>query len=65
MGARIWHRRRLEADLRHAIGTDQITLFYGRSSRARPARLRLRWHHPIQGAIAPADFIPIVEETLR
>jgi diguanylate cyclase (GGDEF)-like protein/PAS domain S-box-containing protein len=68
MDARIRHRHRLETDLRHAIGTDQITLFYQPQLACSTGAITgfealLRWHHPVHGAIAPADFIPIAEET--
>ena len=68
MDARIRHRHRLETDLRHAIGTDQITLFYRPQLACSTGAITgfealLRWHHPVHGAIAPADFIPIAEET--
>jgi diguanylate cyclase (GGDEF)-like protein/PAS domain S-box-containing protein len=68
MDARIRHRHRLETDLRHAIGTGQITLSYQPQLACATGAITgfealLRWQHPVHGAVAPADFIPIAEET--
>jgi diguanylate cyclase (GGDEF)-like protein len=68
MDARLQARRALEAELRTAIRTGQFELFYQplfdlRSGEVTCMEALLRWRHPIRGIIAPADFIPIAEET--
>ena len=67
------HRRaklrfRLENDLRDAIGTGQIYAVYQPivdlvSGRVAAFEALARWDHPVRGAIAPSEFIPIAEET--
>jgi diguanylate cyclase (GGDEF)-like protein len=68
MDARLQARRALEAELRTAIRTGQIELFYQplfdlQSEEITCLEALLRWRHPVRGIIAPADFIPIAEET--
>jgi diguanylate cyclase (GGDEF)-like protein/PAS domain S-box-containing protein len=68
MDARLQARRALEAELRTAIRTGQFELFYQplfdlHSEEITCLEALLRWHHPVRGIIAPADFIPIAEET--
>lgn len=59
---------RLEADLRHAIQTGQLELYYqpqvsGSSGRIVGAEALVRWHHPQHGMVPPNDFIPHAERT--
>jgi diguanylate cyclase (GGDEF)-like protein len=61
-------RHRFAAELRHAIGTDAISLHYqplfaeaGRTLVGYEALLR--WAHPTRGQVPPAEFIPLAEET--
>ncbi len=61
-------RYELQSDLRGALDQNQLELYYqplvdteNRDVIAFEALLR--WHHPLRGMIAPADFIPIAEET--
>ncbi|MGE5537858.1 MAG: putative bifunctional diguanylate cyclase/phosphodiesterase [Gemmatimonas sp.] len=61
-------RLTLETDLRHAFEREQLSLAYqpqydARTSRMIAAEALLRWNHPESGAISPAEFIPIAEET--
>ncbi len=69
METRLHERFRLEAKLRTALGTkDGLFLFYQPISDIRTRRVTgreglIRWHHPVQGWISPAEFIPIAEES--
>jgi diguanylate cyclase (GGDEF)-like protein len=68
MDARMQARRALELDLRKAVMQGQFELFYQplidvRSTRILAFEALIRWHHPERGIVAPADFIPLAEET--
>ncbi|MGB7404658.1 MAG: EAL domain-containing protein [Pacificimonas sp.] len=58
----------LEADLREAIGTDQLTIVYqpivdlGTGTICGVEALS-RWECPDRGFVAPTDFIPLAEES--
>ncbi len=61
-------RLELEADLRQAITSDQFHLHYQPivdlpSGRIVGVETLLRWTHPRRGAVGPARFIPVAEET--
>ena len=61
-------RLRLSADLRSAIHLQQLRLLYQpilslESGRIESFEALVRWDHPTLGAVAPAQFIPIAEET--
>ncbi|MFK7161656.1 EAL domain-containing protein [Marinospirillum sp. MEB164] len=60
-------RNQLERDLRLAVETQQLFLVYQLQVdiEGRPfgAEALLRWQHPQQGLISPADFIPLAEES--
>jgi EAL domain-containing protein (putative c-di-GMP-specific phosphodiesterase class I) len=61
-------RRRIEEDLRHAIGTDQLSLVFQPilnvpNDRITGFETLLRWNHPRHGPIGPDEFIPIAEES--
>ena len=58
----------LEAQLREAIETQQLTLYYQPQvslvdETVIGAEALVRWHHPERGMIPPDEFIPIAEET--
>jgi diguanylate cyclase (GGDEF)-like protein len=61
-------RRKLEEDLRHALASDGLHLVYqpvvsSRTERITGYEALLRWNHPVRGAISPAIFVPIAEDT--
>ncbi|WP_415754111.1 EAL and GGDEF domain-containing protein [Pseudomonas citronellolis] len=67
MNARALERLELESDLRRAIEQDEFVLHYqpqftGDGRRLTGAEALLRWQHPTRGLIAPAEFIPVLEE---
>lgn len=67
MHADLTDRRTVEADLRRAIARGDFILHYqpqvDAEGRVFGAEALLRWRHPERGQIAPADFIPLAEET--
>lgn len=61
-------RMRLINDLRVAIAEDQLSVYYQpivdlTTGAIHKAEALLRWRHPVEGMINPADFIPVAEET--
>jgi len=60
-------RASVEQDLYNAIEGNQFQLYYQKQVNqlgcATGAEVLLRWIHPEQGIIAPAEFIPLAEET--
>ena len=60
-------RAALEADLREAIAKQQFVLHYqplvDSSGAVVGAEALLRWQHPDRGLVAPAEFIPLAEDT--
>lgn len=67
MEREMFERSSLELELRQAIATDQITLYYqlqvDASGTPQGVEALVRWHHPVRGVISPAYFIPLAEET--
>ena len=68
MHARAVKLLKLENDLRRAVDRQEFTLHYQPilnigSKNIRGFEALLRWQHPELGLIAPADFIPVAEET--
>lgn len=58
----------LEHQLRGAMGRDELSLHYQpkvnlQTGRICGAEALMRWHTATMGAISPADFIPIAEDT--
>ncbi len=61
-------RMRLASDLRYALKAGQFEVYYQpiidmASGGIHKAEALLRWQHPEHGAISPAAFIPIAEDT--
>ncbi|MBY6242037.1 bifunctional diguanylate cyclase/phosphodiesterase [Methylosinus sp. Sm6] len=68
MAATIHQRRTLEADLRHALRAGEFEIYYQpvidiETNEIVASEALLRWFHPIRGAVAPSDFIPLAEDT--
>ncbi len=68
MNSQVQHRMLLESELHHAIEENQFSLLYqpivdANSGHVQGAESLIRWSHPQQGLISPADFIPLAEET--
>ncbi|WP_208983762.1 putative bifunctional diguanylate cyclase/phosphodiesterase [Pannonibacter carbonis] len=61
-------RLRMETELRVALASDQITVFFQpkvdcADGKITGAEVLARWNHPKRGLLAPAAFIEIAEET--
>ncbi|MFZ3175088.1 MAG: EAL domain-containing protein [Thiobacillus sp.] len=61
-------RLELENDLRHALATGELLVYYQpqvnlRSGTITGMEALARWQHPRRGLLMPADFIPLAEET--
>ena len=60
-------RRRLEQDLRHALGRNELELYYqpivNAAGQCVGAEGLLRWIHPELGFISPERFIAVAEDT--
>ncbi|MGC2222618.1 MAG: EAL domain-containing protein, partial [Methylocella sp.] len=68
MDADLRARRTLELDLRKALAAGEFELYYQplvtlETSVIYGFEAPLRWHHPVRGMVAPAEFIPLAEET--
>src|SRR5579859_4700312 len=68
MGTRSSKRLELEADLRKALERDEFEVYYQpfyslTGQHIVGAEALVRWRHPGNGLISPADFIPMAEET--
>ncbi len=58
----------LETELRQAMQAGQLVIAYQpivalASGRVTGMEALLRWHHPERGAVSPAEFIPVAEES--
>src|ERR1700730_18684644 len=67
-GASLRAHRTLELDLRKALGAGEFELYYQPLVTLETGVIcgfeaLLRWHHPLRGMVAPAEFIPLAEET--
>ncbi|WP_198376670.1 putative bifunctional diguanylate cyclase/phosphodiesterase [Neoroseomonas rubea] len=67
MRARMEERRRLETDLRAAIGLGQFELHYQPQVSISGGELTgfealIRWRHPDRGLVPPVAFVPLAEE---
>lgn len=68
MGAAAVRRVALLGELRHALERNQLSIHYQPQMRLlgggiSGAEALLRWEHPEYGAVPPAEFIPLLEET--
>jgi diguanylate cyclase (GGDEF)-like protein len=68
MDAQARARRKLELDLRQAVTRGELEVHYQPCVSLRDGRITgcealVRWRHPERGMVAPAEFIPIAEET--
>ncbi len=67
MQAAVTFRAAMEADLRHGLRQDEFFLHYqpqvDGDGRITGAEALVRWHHSRHGLVAPAEFIPLAEET--
>ena len=67
MDAALRKRRRLEMDLRNALGRDELVLHYQPIMNAQAQSVSgfealMRWNHPEFGMIPPLEFISIAED---
>jgi EAL domain-containing protein (putative c-di-GMP-specific phosphodiesterase class I) len=67
MQAEVSARVAMEADLREAVQKQQFVLHYQPqvmgAGRITGVEALVRWQHPVRGMVAPAEFIPLAEET--
>lgn len=67
MQADVEARNAYEADLRTAVANRQLTLYYQPQvdihGQLQGAEALVRWIHPRQGMVSPAEFIPLAEKT--
>ena len=67
LDSKLQRRVALKNDLQDAIEGNQLHMNYQPILDAQGELVSLealvRWHHPVKGAISPAQFIPIAEET--
>jgi diguanylate cyclase (GGDEF)-like protein/PAS domain S-box-containing protein len=68
MHERVAERASIETELRQALARDQLSLVYQpkldlRSGAVSGMEALLRWQHPTLGAVSPARFIGVAEET--
>ncbi|CAD5375717.1 EAL domain-containing protein [Pseudomonas sp. OF001] len=64
----IRRRRQLEQDLRQALHSEQLELYYqpqvaGAAQRVVGVEALLRWRHPQLGFVPPDQFIPLAEQS--
>lgn len=65
--ASVVQRSNLEAELRHALRSNQFEMYYQprvalHTGETVGMEALIRWRHPVRGLIPPNDFIPIAEK---
>ena len=68
MSNRAMERLAMENHLRRALEKNEFVVYYQpkmdyRSGKIVGAEALIRWQHPEQGLVSPAEFIPLLEET--
>jgi diguanylate cyclase (GGDEF)-like protein len=68
MDQRMRSRHKMERDLRAALHNGELSLYYQPQYNLARDQIAgfealLRWNHPQEGLISPAEFIPLAEET--
>jgi len=67
MDKRLREKRALQHDLRSALASHQLELYYQPQARIDGGVIGfealVRWHHPNRGLVPPGMFIPLAEET--
>ncbi|MEE8347922.1 MAG: EAL domain-containing protein [Dehalococcoidia bacterium] len=68
MNARIAERLAVESSLRHSLERGEFVVHYQpqvdlRSGQVVGTEALVRWQHPERGLVAPAEFIPVAEDT--
>lgn len=68
MRSRIMERISMEAELRRALENEELRVYYQpivslETSRVIGFEALVRWQHPTQGLLLPADFISLAEDT--
>ena len=68
LGASQRRRMTVERELREALSRNELVVHYQpqvdlRTWTIRSAEALVRWNHPTLGAVSPAEFIPVAEET--
>lgn len=68
MSRRAVERLAMENQLRRALDKNEFVLYYQprldyRTGQITGAEALIRWRHPGQGLVSPAEFIPLLEET--
>ncbi|MDO8991305.1 MAG: EAL domain-containing protein [Sideroxyarcus sp.] len=68
MNATAWQHLKLETELRHALAREEFVLHYQPkvdlvSGVIVGVEALVRWQSPERGLVAPAEFIPLLEET--
>ena len=61
-------RREIEGELRAAISSDQLSIFFQpivdlETGKIKTFEALVRWFHPEKGELKPDEFIPVAEET--
>ena len=68
MNKRVSRTLQMRQQLRQALRSDELTLYYQPQMNLRTGRITgvealLRWNHPSQGLLAPGVFLPLAEES--